>query len=107
MPVRPTLWGQPVDRVMTGGDSAGRPGAMRDLWPTRGGRAYNGLEVRPTSQLTSTSLCGTGQSRCDPLVQVVEPEPRRHVVAHRAEDGGERHLVADVHRTTETMPAGS
>jgi hypothetical protein len=40
-------------------------------------------------------LCGAWQPRCDPSVEVVEPEPGRHVLAHSAEDGGERQLVAD------------
>jgi hypothetical protein len=47
MPVRPTLSGQPVGLLMTGSDSAGRPGAMRDLWHTRGGRLIGHADDNP------------------------------------------------------------
>jgi hypothetical protein len=83
----------------SGGTESVDPGAgAGPMVPFHASPGAQRLEVRPTCQLTSLCLCGTGQSRCDRLVQVVEPEPRRHVVAHGAKDGGERHLVADASR---------
>lgn len=52
--------------------------------------------MRPACRLASLGLCGTGQPGGDPRAQVVEPEPRRHVVAHGAEDGAAAGLVGDL-----------
>ena len=81
----------PPERWSAGGLQAGPP-LLRYSgdYPSPGAQS-----ARRAVRRVSLRLCGTGQSRCDPYVEVVEPEPGRHVVAHGAEDGGECHLVAD------------